>query len=54
MPINIITASGLCCLINYRRAIVQDFIIIYHVDDDKREVQVIAAFHGKQNYAAYL
>lgn len=38
----------------YRRAIVQDFIIVYQVDDENLVVNIIAAFHGRQNYAAYL
>ncbi|MCL2299029.1 MAG: type II toxin-antitoxin system RelE/ParE family toxin [Firmicutes bacterium] len=38
----------------YRRAVVQDFILVYHVDEDKKEVNVIGAFHGRQNYTEYL
>jgi len=38
----------------FRRAVVQDFIIVYHVDEDKKVVTVVGAFHGRQNYTEYL
>ena len=38
----------------YRRAVVQDFIIVYHMDEEKKTVNVIGAFHGRQNYTEYL
>ena len=38
----------------YRRAVVQDFIIVYHVDEDRKTVTVAGAFHGRQNYTEYL
>jgi len=38
----------------YRRAVVQDFIIVYHVNEEKKVVNVIGAFHGRQNYVEYL
>ena len=38
----------------FRRAVVQDFIIVYHVNEDKKVVCVIGAFHARQNYTEYL
>jgi len=38
----------------YRRAVVQDFILVYHVNEEKKTVTVIGAWHGRQNYTEYL
>jgi len=38
----------------FRRAVVQDFIIVYHVDEEKKTVTVIGAFHGRQNWTEHL
>jgi plasmid stabilization system protein ParE len=38
----------------YRRAVVQDFIVVYSVDDDAKTVYIVGIFHGKQNYTEYI
>jgi len=38
----------------YRRAVIQDFIVVYSVDDKVKHVHIVGIFHSKQNYTEYI
>ena len=36
--------------IQYRKLVVDNYILLYNVDENKKEVNIIHAFYGKRNY----
>ena len=36
--------------IQYRKLIVDNYILLYHIDEDKKQINIIHAFYGRRNY----